>query len=151
MSKGNSKPAVRCFSVTTACKEASDSSKALCQCYCRHNKVKVFDERYLLYPAVKPISESEQARVNRKICTGIHKNCNLYLTDGILQSPVIKNNQYRFSQLQFEKNKAYYGNNHWIIKRNISVLAESLKRAFIIRKDDSVSRSDAGQLVPEGR
>ena len=48
-----------------------------------------------------------------------------------------------------EKNKAYYGNNHWIIKRNISVLAESLKRAFIIRKDDFVSRSDAGQLVPE--
>ena len=95
------------------------------------------------------LSESEQARVNRKFCTGIHKNCNLYLTDGILQSPVIKNNQYRFSQLQFEKNKAYYGNNHWIIKRNISVLAESLKRAFIIRKDDFVSRSDAGQLVPE--
>lgn len=48
------------------------------------------------------LSESEQARVNRKFCTGIHKNCNLYLTDGILQSPVIKNNQYRFSQLQFE-------------------------------------------------
>ena len=95
------------------------------------------------------LSESEQARVNRKFCTGIHKNCNLYLTDGILQNPVIKNNQYRFSQLQFEKNKAYYGNNHWIIKRNISVLAESLKRALIIRKDDFVSRSDAGQLVPE--
>ncbi len=47
---------------------------------------------------------------------------------------MIKNNQYRFSQLQFEKNKAYYGNNHWIIKRNISVLAESLKRAFIIER-----------------
>ncbi len=83
------------------------------------------------------LSESEQARVNRKFCTGIHKNCILYLTDGILQNPVIKNNQYRFSQLQFEKNKAYYGNNHWIIKRNISVLAESLKRAFIIRKDEN--------------
>ena len=95
------------------------------------------------------LSESEQARVNRKFCTGIHKNCILYLTDGILQNPVIKNNQYRFSQLQFEKNKAYYGNNHWIIKRNISELAESLKRAFIIRKDDFVSRSDAGQLVAE--
>ena len=36
------------------------------------------------------LSESEQARVNRKFCTGIHKNCILYLTDGILQSPVIK-------------------------------------------------------------
>ena len=42
------------------------------------------------------LSESEQARVNRKFCTGIHKNCNLYLTDGILQNPMIKNNQYRF-------------------------------------------------------
>ena len=30
------------------------------------------------------LSESEQARVNRKFCTGIHKNCILYLTDGIL-------------------------------------------------------------------
>ena len=37
------------------------------------------------------LSESEQARVNRKFCTGIHKNCILYLTDGILQNPVIKN------------------------------------------------------------
>ena len=42
------------------------------------------------------LSESEQARINRKFCTGIHKNCILYLTDGILQNPVIKNNQYRF-------------------------------------------------------
>ena len=48
------------------------------------------------------------------------------------------------------KNKAYYGNNHWITKRNISVLAESLKRAFIIRKDDFVSRSDAGSLFQNG-
>ena len=94
------------------------------------------------------LSELDQERMNRKLCTGIHKNCILYLTDGILQNPVIKNNQYRFSQLQFEKNKAYYGNNHWIIKRNIAVLADSLKRAFVIRNDDHVSRSDAGWLVP---
>lgn len=94
------------------------------------------------------LSELDQERMNRKFCTGIHKNCILYLTDGILQNPVIKNNQYRFSQLQFEKNKAYYGNNHWIIKRNIAVLADSLKRAFVIRNEDYVSRSDAGRLVP---
>lgn len=94
------------------------------------------------------LSELDQERMNRKLCTGIHKNCILYLTDGILQNPVIKNNQYRFSQLQFEKNKAYYGNNHWIIKRNIAILADSLKRAFVIRNDDQVSRSETGRLVP---
>ena len=99
------------------------------------------------------LSESEQARVNRKFCTGIHKNCNLYLTDGILQNPMIKNNQYRFAQLQFEKNKAYYGNNHWIIKRNISVLAESLKRVIYNPKVMVLSadliRGVGSFLVPE--
>jgi len=90
----------------------------------------------------------EQERMNRKLCNGIHKGCMLYLTDGILHNPVIKNNQYRFSQLQFEKNRLYYGNNHWIMKRNITILADSLKKAFVLRKDGNVSRSATGQLVP---
>ena len=33
------------------------------------------------------LSESEQARVNRKFCTGIHKNCILYLTCLLYTSP----------------------------------------------------------------
>ncbi len=90
----------------------------------------------------------EQERMNRKFCNGIHKGCTLYLTDGILQNPVIKNNQYRFSQLQFEKNWMYYGNNHWIMKRNITILAGSLKKAFVLRNDDNVNRSVTGKLVP---
>ncbi len=90
----------------------------------------------------------EQERLNRRFCQGIHKDCTLYLTDGILQNPVIKNNQYRFSQLQLEKNRMYYGNNHWIIKRNITILADSLKKAFVLRNDDNASRSVTGQLVP---
>lgn len=90
----------------------------------------------------------EQERMNRRFCNGFHKGCTLYLTDGILQNPVMKNNQYRFSQLQYQKNKMYYGSNHWIIKRNITILADSLKKAFVLRSDDSSSRSTAGQLVP---
>ena len=90
----------------------------------------------------------EQERMNRRFCNGFHKGCTLYLTDGILQNPVMKNNQYRFSQLQYQKNKMYYGSNHWIIKRNITILADSLKKSFVLRSDDSSSRSTAGQLVP---
>lgn len=90
----------------------------------------------------------EQERMNRKFCNGIHQGCTLYLTDGILQNPVMKNNQYRFSQLQFEKNRMYYGNNHWILKRNITILADSLKKSFVLRNDDNVSRSATGKLVP---
>ena len=90
----------------------------------------------------------EQERMNRKFCNGIHEDCTLYLTDGILQSPVMKNNQYRFAQLQFEKNRMYFGNNHWILKRNIKILADSLRRAFVLRNDDSASCSVTGRLVP---
>lgn len=90
----------------------------------------------------------EQERMNRRFCNGIHKGCTLYLTDGILQNPVMKNNQYRFSQLQYEKNKMYYGSNHWIIKRNITILADSLKKSFVLRNDDNYSRSVTGKLVP---
>ena len=95
------------------------------------------------------LSESEQARVNRKFCTGIHKNCILYLTDGILQNPVIKIINTVFLSCSLKKIKPIMEIITGSSKRNISVLAESLKRAFIIRKDDFVSRSDAGQLVPE--
>ncbi len=90
----------------------------------------------------------EQERMNRRFCNGIHKGCTLYLTDGILQNPVMKNNQYRFCQLQFEKNRMYYGSNHWIIKQNIRILADSLKRAFVLRNTDSASRAVTGRLVP---
>ncbi len=94
------------------------------------------------------LTSLEQDRMNRKLCNGIHKDCILYLTDGILHNPVIKNNQYRFSQLQFEKNRMYYGNHHRVMKRNITALADSLKRAFVLRNDDNFSRSVTGKLVP---
>ncbi len=94
------------------------------------------------------LSQREREQRNMKLCRGIHKGCILHFTEGILHDPVKKNNQYRFSQLQFEKNSLYYGNNHWIVKRNAALLADTLQKALVMRQEEDVCRSSAGQLIP---
>lgn len=48
----------------------------------------------------------------------------------MMHDPVLKNNQYRFSQLQLEKKRLHYYNSHWIVKRNITDLADILQKAL---------------------
>ena len=90
----------------------------------------------------------EQEKRRNRLCTGIHANCLLHDTKGILQDPVIVNNQYRFNQLQFEKNRMYYYSNTRIIKRNIKALADTLKKALVLRSQENLCRSTSGQLAP---
>lgn len=94
------------------------------------------------------LSPLEQEKKKNRFCRGIHENCVLLYTDGILHDPVKKNNQYRFSQLQFEKNKMYYYGNNRIIKRNIKLLSDTLKKALVMRSQEDVCRSTTGQLAP---
>ncbi len=94
------------------------------------------------------LSESEQRQNNALLCRGAHKGCCLHYTEGILHSPVKKNNQYRYSQLQNQKNRMYYYGNHRTIKRNIDLLAESLGHMIALRQEKEVWRDRSGALVP---
>ncbi len=94
------------------------------------------------------MSPLEQEKRRNRLCTGIHANCLLHDTKGILQDPVIVNNQYRFNQLQFEKNRMYYYSNSRVIKRNIKALADTLKKALVLRSQEDFCRSTSGQLAP---
>lgn len=94
------------------------------------------------------LSPLEQEERRNRLCTGIHADCFLHDTDGILQDPVKANNQYRFNQLQFEKNRLYYYENNRIIKRNIKTLADTLKKALVMRSQEDFCRSTSGRLAP---
>jgi len=94
------------------------------------------------------LSPLEQEKRRNRLCTGIHADCFLHDTDGILQDPVKANNQYRFNQLQFEKNRLYYYENNRIIKRNIKTLADTLKKALVMRSQEDFCRSTSGRLAP---
>ena len=90
----------------------------------------------------------ERRKLRARMCTGIHKGCRLLRTKGILQDPVKKNNQYRFNELQNHKNIMYYYGNHWIIKRNIAILSDALKKQLAIRNDEATIKARSGDLVP---
>ena len=94
------------------------------------------------------LSEEESSAVEKQLCRGIHYGCHVHFTEGLLHNPLKINNQYRMNQLQFEKNRLYYGNHHWVIKRNIANLTQMLKRALQKREEDSYYRAKHGKITP---
>lgn len=94
------------------------------------------------------LSRAEQERLNRLCCTGIHRRCSLYLTEGILSNPAMKNTQYLRTQMQSMKNELYFNTKYPAIRRSVAVLASILKRVLIQRQDEDSVRAEYGQIVP---
>ncbi len=94
------------------------------------------------------LSPLEEKRLNFKNCKGVHGDCSLYYTDGILMDPVSKNYQYELAKKQQSKNKMAYYEHHRIVKRNIQMLRDVLKKAIVMRDEASNQIGDRGTLVP---
>lgn len=98
----------------------------------------------------------EEKSVNAQMCRGIHEECSLYFTEGILENPVKKNYQYEYARKLRDKNLMEYYDNHRIVKQNIRILTDMLRRAFARRQQQDLVRSeygriDAGQMWKVGR
>ncbi len=94
------------------------------------------------------LSRQEQTRIIRTFCTGIHKGCSLYFTEGILSNPAIKNTQFLRTQMQSMKNEMYFRMKQQPIRRSVQVLSAMLRQVQLQRLDEDSVRSDFGQLVP---
>lgn len=94
------------------------------------------------------LSRQEQQRMNRKFCTGIHNRCSLYVTQGILTNPAVKNTQYLRTQMQSMKNEMYVQMKQQAIRRSVHVLSAMLKQVQIQRLDEDTVRGEVGQIVP---
>ena len=94
------------------------------------------------------LSETEQKRLNRRLCRGAHADCSLYLTDGILRNPIISNAQVVNAKRPAEKNKVQYRNNRNMLARNIELLTDDLKRSLHRRSEPEETMAWAGDIVP---
>ena len=94
------------------------------------------------------LTEMEERRINSLMCTGIHSDCSLYFTEGILKSPVKRNYQYEYAKRLKNKNIWLYHDKHRIVKRNISVLTEMLRKSLVLRNEVQEVLSDRGNIVP---
>ena len=94
------------------------------------------------------LTPSEEKRITSRMCRGIHSDCGLFFTDGILKNPVIRNNQYVLAKGNKEKTLEYFRTNYRTIRHNVRVLTDMLKRAFALRDEEDNILSDCGQIDP---
>ena len=89
------------------------------------------------------LSETEEKRRNLLLCRGIHSDCSLYFTEGVLKHAVLRNYQYEYAKKQRDKNRYEYYNNHRMVKNNIRQLS-----ALVMRDEVQETISDRGRIVP---
>lgn len=94
------------------------------------------------------LSEAEEKKINYQMCRGIHSDCSLYFTEGILKNPVKSNYQYEYAKRLRNKNIWLYHDKHRIVKHNITVLTETLRKSLVLRSEIQTVLSDRGMIVP---
>lgn len=94
------------------------------------------------------LSEAEEKKINYQMCRGIHSDCSLYFTEGILKNPVKSNYQYEYAKRLRNKNIWLYHDKHRVVKHNITVLTETLRKSLVLRSETQTVLSDRGMIVP---
>ena len=94
------------------------------------------------------LNEVEEKRMNLLLCRDIHSDCSLYFTEGILKNPVKRNYQYEYAKRLKNKNIWLYHDKHRIVKRNIALLTEMLKKSLVIKSESQEIISDRGTIIP---
>ena len=94
------------------------------------------------------LSEAEEKKINYLMCRGVHSDCSLYFTEGVLKNQVKRNYQYEYAKRLRNKNIWLYHDKHRIVKRNISVLTDTLRKSLVLRSETQTVLSDRGQIVP---
>ena len=94
------------------------------------------------------LSEAEEKKINYQMCRGVHSDCRLYFTEGILKNPVKSNYQYEYAKRLRNKNIWLYHDKHRIVKHNITVLTETLRKSLVLRSETQTVLSDRGMIVP---
>lgn len=94
------------------------------------------------------LTDTEEKRINHLMCRGIHGDCSLYFTDGILKNPVKRNYQYEYAVRLRNKNIWLYHDKHRIVKHNIAELTDTLRKSLTLRAETQTVLSDRGMIVP---
>ena len=105
------------------------------------------------------LTPAQEKQRNEKLCRGLHGDCSLYYTEGILKHPVKKNYQLAYASKQKDKNIHAYYDAHREVKQNIRLLTGALKKSpgsagghpvfsGRLRKDRAVLAVEGGTVSP---
>ncbi len=124
--------------------DQTDSATIIC---IDEESLKKMDTYVALNYGPSYLTDQESERIDRSLCRGIHSDCSIYFTDGILHGNQAVNYQYKYAAKQYEKNKMVYYRHHRLVKRNIAVLSDIIRKAFVLRNQIDEVPADHGRLV----
>ena len=94
------------------------------------------------------LTEAEQKKTDRRLCNGAHADCSLYYTDGILANPVLVNAQYVNAKKQEDQNLRLLRNSKHMVRRNVDIMTDNLKRSLVTRTQQEELLADHGRVLP---
>ena len=100
---------------------------------------------------VSLLTPSQLADMERALCTGVHKNCRLHVTDGTPpQRPPSPEAAWDAEQFrrQREKNRAYYQSQLSQNRLTIARLTQKLHNTLLLKQEDDGGLCRAGALCP---
>ena len=90
----------------------------------------------------------EEKKKNYQYCKGVHADCGVYYTKGILASPVLRNYQYMYAGREKRNNENYLKQHFTLVRQNIQTLTDLLKKTMVLKDEINYLPSDSGTLVP---
>lgn len=94
------------------------------------------------------MDELERQRLDRRVCRGVHADCRLYFTDGIIHNYVRENNTYVMAKRTWEMNQRFYRQNQRVARHNIQELGDILKRSMQAQNEEERYLSSCGTILP---
>ncbi|MGI6094475.1 MAG: cobaltochelatase CobT-related protein [Lachnospiraceae bacterium] len=96
------------------------------------------------------LTEQEKKYFNSQICRGIHEECRIHMTEGILHCQMGHTAKAIFVRKVKEENLKEFRKKQLVTRQNIQVLAGTLKRALLTRTEKEICSSDYGMIcVPK--
>ena len=89
----------------------------------------------------------EEKKKNYQYCKGVHADCGVYYTKGILASPVLRNYQYMYAGREKRRNEDYLKQHFTMVRQNIQTLTDLLKKTMVLKNEVNYLPSDSGTLV----
>lgn len=92
---------------------------------------------------------NEKSRLQKQMCTGIHEDCKLHITKGVLHNQAVSNAKTNYVKRIKEENLHVYKKNFLLTRQNILSLSNLLKRALLTRTERELCTSEYGTICPE--
>ena len=92
---------------------------------------------------------NEKSRLQKQMCTGIHEDCRLHITKGVLHNQTESNAKTDYVKRIKEENLHIYKKNFLLTRQNILSLSNLLKRALLTRTERELCTGEYGTICPE--